>query len=267
VSESPSFPFYANDFVGGRVATYDLAEIGAYSLLLAFDWTLNGLPKEPEKLAKLCRVSPRTFRKLWETIAEQFPERDGRRYNPRLALERAKKGVKSAGASHAAEVRWQSERNANASISHNENDATNTSVSSLPSELLEVEGALLRLVAAANKGLAEHPGSPQPIPRILHGQATALTATTAILQAGVPLAFAESQIYTLAKTHNANGVVQSLGYFRAAVIRLWEEQLARDAAEQSGVRAPEGAYRSRRKPPANAGEATYAAGRAALEDV
>jgi Uncharacterized protein conserved in bacteria len=265
VSESPSFPLYANDFLGGRVATYDLDEIGAYSLLLAFDWTLNGLPTETEKLAKLCRVSHRKFLAIWDTIAEQFPERDGRRFNPRLALERAKKGVRSADAAEAARMRWQSERNATASNPHPKNHATTTSsITNIDQEV--VDEALLCFVAAANKGLAEHPGSPQPIPRIFHGQGTARTATEAILQAGVPIAFAESLIYTLAKTHNASEPVQSLGYFRAAVIRKWEQQLAAEAAKNSGATPITDAPRSRRTAAPSAGEASYAAGRAAFGD-
>lgn len=87
---SPAFQFYAHDFLAGRVATYSLEEIGAYSMLLAFDWTLTGLPVEPEKLARLLRVSRRKFDRIWGCIGEQFPERDGRRYNPRLEIERAK---------------------------------------------------------------------------------------------------------------------------------------------------------------------------------
>lgn len=261
MSESPSFPLYANDFVGGRVATYELDEIGAYSLLLAYNWSLNGLPIELEKLAKLCRVSPRKFQRIWATIGEQFPERDGCRYNPRLALERAKKGLKSASASDAANVRWQCERNADASNTHGENDATTTSTITEVA-LQVVDDALVLFVRAANKGLAEHPVAPQPIPLILHGQGSARKATAAILQAGVPTAFAESQVYELARTHSADGKVQSLGYFRAAVIRKWEEFLAVEAAAKSPVKPPR-VLKS--KPTANVGEASYAAGKAAFE--
>jgi uncharacterized protein YdaU (DUF1376 family) len=266
MSEAPSFPFYANDFVGGRVATYDLDEIGAYSLLLAFDWTLNGLPTETERLAKLCRVSHRKFLKIWEVIAEQFPERDGRRFNERLALERAKKGIKSASASDAANKRWHSAPDADASGQHAQNDATTTSP--LPGDLERVvvpADAKVRLVAAANKGLAEHPVCPQPIPRILHSQGTALTATTAILQAGVPLDFAESRVYAIARSHNADGAITSLGYFTAAVIRAWSQQLAADQSRASTATAP----RNGRKPDPRTepGAATYEAGMAAIRDL
>jgi uncharacterized protein YdaU (DUF1376 family) len=270
MSDAPWFPFYPSDFVGGRVATYDLDEIGAFSLLLAFDWTLNGLPTETERLAKLCRVSHRKFLKIWVTIQDQFPERDGRRFNPRLALERAKKGIRSAEASHAAAVRWQSERNADASILHANSDAPTTSVVKESEQVSSTSAdAVSRFVAAANRGLAEHPASPQPIPRILVGQATALTATSAILTAGVPVEFAEGTIYELARTHSANdGKVSSLGYFRAAVIRRWTEHLAAVAAQESGAVAPApSASRSRsRSDRLTPGEESYRAAKAAFEE-
>lgn len=90
VMSAPAFQFYASDVIAGPVATYSLEESGAYFTLLAFDWSLTGLPLEPEKLARLLRISRRKFDAIWATIGEQFPERDGRRYNARLEIERAK---------------------------------------------------------------------------------------------------------------------------------------------------------------------------------
>lgn len=88
--KSPAFQFYPNDFLGGVVAAYTLEEVGLYSLLLAFDWNLNGLPTDAEKLAKMTRVSSRKFHTLWKTVGENFTERDGRYFNARLQLEREK---------------------------------------------------------------------------------------------------------------------------------------------------------------------------------
>lgn len=96
VSGAPAFQFYPHDFLAGRVATYSLESVGAYILLLSFDWTLDGLPyrvendaessRNPlEKLAKICRVSLRRFEKIWVEIGEQFVEcEDGKLRNPRL---------------------------------------------------------------------------------------------------------------------------------------------------------------------------------------
>jgi hypothetical protein len=72
--KSPAFQFYPADFLGGTVATYSLDEIGLYTVLLAFDWSLNGLPTEPEKLAKLARISTRKFAVLWKTVGENFSQ-------------------------------------------------------------------------------------------------------------------------------------------------------------------------------------------------
>lgn len=91
VSSAPAFQFYPHDFLAGRVATYSLETVGAYILLLSFDWSLNGLPNSIEKLAKICRVSSRRFSNIWLEIADQFAEcEDGRLRNPRLESERYK---------------------------------------------------------------------------------------------------------------------------------------------------------------------------------
>jgi uncharacterized protein YdaU (DUF1376 family) len=112
--KSPAFQFYSNDFLGGKIATYELEEIGLYSVLLAFDWSLTGLPLDDEKLAKLARVSVRKFRVLWQTVGENFVERDGRYYNPRLELERVRQTENRVKRSAAAHSRWNAHADANA---------------------------------------------------------------------------------------------------------------------------------------------------------
>lgn len=94
---------------------YSLEEIGLYSVLLDHDWNLNGLPVEAEKLAKLARVSVRKFRALWVSVSEHFIERDGRYYNPRLEIQRAKQAENSAKKSDAAKSRWSADAHADAS--------------------------------------------------------------------------------------------------------------------------------------------------------
>lgn len=88
--KSPAFQFYPTDFLAGRVATYSLEEVGAYIMLLSFDWSLNGLPIERENLARLLRVNTRKFDALWRVVGSQFVEQNGRYFNPRLQLEREK---------------------------------------------------------------------------------------------------------------------------------------------------------------------------------
>jgi hypothetical protein len=91
---------------------------------------------------------------------------------------------------------------------------------------------ITRLAVAANKGLAEHddPGRRQPVPRVIATSGTSHTAAEKILTvAGVPIDFAESAIYTLAKSHNARGQVSSLNYFVAGTIELWEREQTAEA--------------------------------------
>ena len=96
-----------------------------------------------------------------------------------------------------------------------------------------VASATNRFVAAANKGLAEHPSRPQAIPRIMASSGRSHEATQIILSAEIPLEFAEAEIYRLAKSHNADGQVTSLKYFVGGVCRAWEQEGAATAAGQS----------------------------------
>lgn len=113
----------------------------------------------------------------------------------------------------------------------------------------DVGTAARLLTSAANKGLAEHPDCPQPIPRILASSGRTVTAAEKLLGAGVPLAFAESAVYALAKSHNAEGEVRSLTYFTDAVIRRWQEhQEAANASASRPSRPPPGERASRAGP-------------------
>lgn len=96
-----------------------------------------------------------------------------------------------------------------------------------------VSAAAVALSVAANKGLAEHPKRPQPIARIMASSGKSHEAADAILAAGVPLAFAESVVYELARTHSADGEVQTLKYFSPGVIRRWQQEQAGSAAKSA----------------------------------
>lgn len=122
-----------------------------------------------------------------------------------------------------------------------------------------VAAAAVSLSVRANQGLAEHATKPQPIARIVGTSGASFAAAERILQAGVPIAFAESTVYELARTHNAEGLVRSLKYFTDAVLRAFES--ANETAAAIGNASPNG--RKGRKP-SSAGEASYAAGRAAF---
>lgn len=89
---APAFQFYPRDFIGDLdVAAASLEEVGAYTLLLCYAWLKEGLPDEPDKLARALHISRAKFDRLWEALAEKFPaSTDGRLRNPRQEEERGK---------------------------------------------------------------------------------------------------------------------------------------------------------------------------------
>lgn len=94
--------------------------------------------------------------------------------------------------------------------------------------------AAVRLSCAANQGLTDHATRPQLIPRIIATAARTQQAAEEIVAAGVPLEFAERAIYDLAKEHNAEGEVRSLGYFAPGVLRAWQVEQAGGHAAAKG---------------------------------
>lgn len=96
------------------------------------------------------------------------------------------------------------------------------------------------LAIAANRGLADHPTKPQRIPHIMPGAGRTYQATEEILGAGAELEFAIAEVYSIAKSHDADGEITSLRYFVAPVIRAWNQHEATNAGEDwippTGVR-------------------------------
>lgn len=90
----------------------------------------------------------------------------------------------------------------------------------------------IALSVAANRGLAEHGKKPQPIPRIIATAARSLEAAEDLLKAGVPLDVAQREAYRIGRTHDAEGVVNSLRYFVQPIIRAHElSQATSDSAD------------------------------------
>jgi uncharacterized protein YdaU (DUF1376 family) len=91
-TKAPAFQFYPKDFISSsKVQRMTLTEIGVYALLLSHCWLDNGLPTSVEKIARLVKIPPPRFRKMWEgPLSECFTERAGRLHNPRLDEERRK---------------------------------------------------------------------------------------------------------------------------------------------------------------------------------
>lgn len=89
-TKSPAFQFYPDNFVSGAPAFMKPIETHVYMWLLCLEWTRNGFAYDEASLASWCRVSPSQFRAAWPKVAESFELRDGRYYNARLDMERAK---------------------------------------------------------------------------------------------------------------------------------------------------------------------------------
>lgn len=110
---APAFQFYPDDFVGsGVVQAAQADEIGAYVLLLCLDWGEDGFAYDERRLARVCRLSVRRFRKVWSHLSDKFPrsECDNKHRNPRLQKERHKQAewrLKSSSAGRkGADARW-----------------------------------------------------------------------------------------------------------------------------------------------------------------
>jgi hypothetical protein len=85
----------------------------------------------------------------------------------------------------------------------------------------------------ANKGLAEHPTKPQPIARIIGNSGGSLEAAQSLIDAGVPLYFAEADFYRQAITHKAEDPITSAKYFVAGTVRQWQRLAATEKANNA----------------------------------
>lgn len=113
--KAPAFQWYVNDFLGsGKVAAMSLEEVGAYTLLLNYDWNEVGLPDELAPFSRWLKVSPKKAAALWEAVKPNFALRDGRWYNPRLEKERAKQEENRRKKTAAAAMRWHPDDDAGA---------------------------------------------------------------------------------------------------------------------------------------------------------
>ena len=84
----PWFPWYPDDFAGS-VRGWSTLQRGGYRDALDAQWTLDGLPADPQEIRKAIGATPAEFRQIWPKIAPKFPiGEDNRRRNPRLERER-----------------------------------------------------------------------------------------------------------------------------------------------------------------------------------
>ena len=103
--KAPAFQFYPKDFLtDDTVLMMTNEQIGAYVVLLCHAWlTPTGLPAALSSLAKLAHCTPSRFQRcIWDGISGKFQQNaDGRWFNARLEIERAKQDDFRAAASRA----------------------------------------------------------------------------------------------------------------------------------------------------------------------
>lgn len=119
-ADLPYFKFFVADWLSDlNVRAMDPATRGIYADLLAFDWREDGIPNDPEFLARALGVDAERMRAACETLSDRFiphPEKDGHVTNKRLSKERneiredAEK--RSEAARKAAKARWEQEKSA-----------------------------------------------------------------------------------------------------------------------------------------------------------
>lgn len=127
-----------------------------------------------------------------------------------------------------------------------------------------VAARVRRLVAHANRGLADHGDlRRRQIDPIRATHPTSREAALRILEV-VPLDFAEAALYERARTHTADRMVRSLGYFADAVLDEYARHCAAEDARATTPAALPYAVRPTRAPRRNAGEQQYENARAAL---
>lgn len=117
-----SFWLNANDFLSSpTVAMMNSAEVGAYFLLLLYQWQDDCLPDNDETLRRLTRLDPVQWQESRDIVLSKFPvDADGKRRNHRLHEEYLFGSGKSEQAKEAARIRWESKRNADAMLTHSD---------------------------------------------------------------------------------------------------------------------------------------------------
>lgn len=96
MSSAPYFKLYPSDFAGDTLHL-STEEMGAYFLLLIALWNAGGqLPNEPKLLARIARVSLRSWPPRWAALASFFEIKGGVIAHSRLTPEREKVSAISA---------------------------------------------------------------------------------------------------------------------------------------------------------------------------
>ena len=110
MGKMPAFPLYASDF-DMDTNTWTNEEVGVYLRLLLAEWVNGGLPDDPQKLAKIVRISRKKFLNVFKNISHKFHKNgNGLLENKRLEKERQDKlnflEQQSKSGKKGADIRW-----------------------------------------------------------------------------------------------------------------------------------------------------------------
>lgn len=101
------FPFFYRDFVHGT-QLLSTEEIGAYILLLCYQWDEGKIPNDDKILKKIIKKSPKKFQKL---IQDKFTNIDNFLVNSRLEEVRVYLKFRSESAKRSINARWKKDTN------------------------------------------------------------------------------------------------------------------------------------------------------------
>jgi len=112
IGKAPAFQLYASDFYMDT-AGWTVAQVGAYTRLLMYEWVNGPIPCDMASLARIAGISDaRTMYKMWSgTMGKKFISNGGNLlFNKRLEEEREKqakrKEIQTEKGKHGAEKRW-----------------------------------------------------------------------------------------------------------------------------------------------------------------
>ncbi len=110
INRSPAFQFYPKDFLmDDKVAVMTLEQMGAYVLLLCYQWQNDGLPIAELELKQMCK-NPENWDDIWAKVGRCFFENKGRLFNKRLQIEKKKqterRKMKTEAGKKGAKIRW-----------------------------------------------------------------------------------------------------------------------------------------------------------------
>lgn len=102
VIKGPYYPLYTSDFLEGTLL-FNATEVGAYTLLLIYQWHNGFIPNDEKSIKKITKISQKKLKKVLEKFTQN---ENGNLINERVEKERSKFAKKSATQRENIEKRW-----------------------------------------------------------------------------------------------------------------------------------------------------------------